>query len=37
MNDPLEEKTKDGFGAIGWHFFGGTLKDSFVLNVEDDY
>ena len=37
MNNPLEEKTKDGFGEIGWHFLVVRLKDRFVLNVEDDY
>ena len=33
MNDPSEENTKDCFCETG----GGMLKDSFVLDFEDDY
>ena len=37
MNNPSEDNTKDGFGEIGSHFLVVIYKDSFVLNVEDDY
>ena len=37
MNDPREEKTRVFLCAIGSLFLSGTLKDSFVLDVEDNY
>ena len=37
MNDPLEEKTKVCWCAIGSLFLVVMLKDSFVLDVKDDY
>ena len=37
MNDPSEEKTKDCFLCNQLTLFGSTLKDSFVLAVEDNY
>ena len=37
MNDPLEEKTKVCLCDTGSLFFGSTLKDSFVLDVKDNY
>ena len=36
MKDPSEENTKD-FLCDQLTLFGGTLKDSFVLEVEDNY
>ena len=37
MNDPLEENTKDCFLCDWLTLFGSTLKDSFVLNIEEYY
>ena len=37
MNNSSEDNTKDCFLCDRLTIFGSTLKDSFVLDVEDEY